>query len=134
MLYIWLLQYFCVLHTVCSLVVIHIGNLVMHIYCIWLLMPFLISSFIYIHNSGVFFLHLVVTCIEAHIFAPGFSIPHIFISIIRLFYCFILLGQMLTWDIQHSTTHIQHHLCTNFDQISSFHLSHLATHSSNPWH
>ena len=38
MLYICLLWYVGVIHTICSLVVPHIGNIVIHISCIWFIM------------------------------------------------------------------------------------------------
>ena len=40
MLYLCLLQYVGVLHKICSLVVLHIGKLFMHIYFVWFVMPF----------------------------------------------------------------------------------------------
>ena len=39
MLYIWLLRYFFVLRMICSLVALHLGNLVMRIYCILFVIP-----------------------------------------------------------------------------------------------
>ena len=39
---------------------------------------------------------LVVTCIEAHIIVPSFSISHIFICIIKFFCCLLLLGKIFT--------------------------------------
>ena len=60
---------------------------------------------------------LVFTCIEAHIFAPVFSTSHIFISIIKFFCFLLLLGKLLTWNIQDSNTHIQHHIYTIFEII-----------------
>ena len=56
MLYIWLLWYVCVLHTICSLVALHLGNLVMHISCILFVVPLSPSLLTYIPNSG--FTHL----------------------------------------------------------------------------
>ena len=55
---------------------------------------------------NILLFELVVTWIEANIFVPSGSISHIFISIIKLFCCFLLLGQLLTWNLQHSKTHI----------------------------
>ena len=51
MLYIFLLVYVDVFHTICSLVVLDIGNLVMHISCIWFVMPFSPFSLACIHKS-----------------------------------------------------------------------------------
>ena len=52
-LYLWLMQYVCVLHKICSLGALHLGNLIMYISCIWFVMPFLLSYLTYIHNSGL---------------------------------------------------------------------------------
>ena len=51
MLYIWSLQYVFLIHTIFSLVALHLGNLVMYISCIWIVMPFSPSLLTYIHNS-----------------------------------------------------------------------------------
>ena len=40
MLYLYLLQYVCVLHAICSLVALNLGNLGVHIYTILFVMPF----------------------------------------------------------------------------------------------
>ena len=53
MLYIWLLRYVFVLHTIFSLFDPHLGNLVMYISCILFIVPLSPSSFTYIHNSGL---------------------------------------------------------------------------------
>ena len=63
---------------------------------------------------------LVVKCIKTHIFVPSISIYHIFISIIKFFCCFLLLGQIFTWNLQSYTTNIQHHLYTIFEKKESF--------------
>ena len=111
MLYLWLLRYFCVIHTICSLVALHLGHCFTHISCIELVIPFSSSSLTWIHKSGLTtFFELVVTCIKTNIFVPTFSISYIFISIIRFFCCFLLLGHLFTWNIQHYTTLIQHNI------------------------
>ena len=61
----------------------------------------------------------VFTCIETHIFVASFSIYHVFISIIKFLYCFLLLGKLFTLIIQHSKTCNQHNLYTIFDKIPS---------------
>ena len=62
---------------------------------------------------------LVVTCIETHELLPNLSISHIFLCVIFLF-CFLLLVKIFTLSLQHSKKCIQHHLYTNFGNISSF--------------
>ena len=49
---------------------------------------------------------LVVTYIETHIFVPSFSISHIFISVIKFFCCFLLLGKMFTLNLQNSKIYV----------------------------
>ena len=51
MLYIWLLRYVCVVHMIRSLFALHLGNLVMNIYCLIFVVPLSPSSLTYIHNS-----------------------------------------------------------------------------------
>ena len=51
MLYLWSLWYVCVLHTIFSLVALHLGDISMHISCILIVMPFFPSSLTYIHIS-----------------------------------------------------------------------------------
>ena len=57
-----LLWYFCVLHKICSLVVLYIGNISMHISCILFVIPFSPSFLTYIHNS-------IWTCIFLNYFS-----------------------------------------------------------------
>ena len=57
-LYLWLLQYVCVLHTIWSLVALHLENIVMHIYFILFVMPVLPSSLTYIHKSWLTYILL----------------------------------------------------------------------------
>ena len=51
MLYLWLQRYFCVLHTIGSLVALHPGHLVTHISYILLVIPLLSSLLTWIHKS-----------------------------------------------------------------------------------
>ena len=125
MLYICLLRYFCVLHNIYSLFLLHLGNHVMNIY--WILF------LCYCHHTHlppfkkvdeqlfVWTYHLVATCIETHILFPNFLISHIFIYPLKFFCCFLLLGEILALNIQHSKICNQHHLYTIFEKISSFH-------------
>ena len=70
-------------------------------------------------NTSLF--GLVVTCIEKYSFVPGFSISHIFISILIFFCCFsLILGQLVTLNILHPNKCIQHNIYTIFEKISSF--------------
>ena len=87
MLYLCLLQYVGVLRMVLSLVVIHVGNLVVHISCILFVMPLSLFLLTYIHKSGskISLFGLVVTCIDIHMLVPNISISHIFISIIEFY-------------------------------------------------
>ena len=50
MLYICLMWYVGVLHTIFSLVVRYIGKIVIHIYCLWFVIPLLQSSLTCIHK------------------------------------------------------------------------------------
>ena len=58
MLYLCLLRYFGALHTICSLVLLHLGKIVIHISCIWFLLPMFPSSFTCIHRSVLKYLCL----------------------------------------------------------------------------
>ena len=119
MLYLWLLRYFSVLHKICSLVELHIGNRVMHISCELFFIPLLSFSLTCIQKNHIktLLFELVVTYIKTHIFVPNLSISHIFISILKFFYCFLILGQLFTWNIQPCTTLIQHQPYTIFEKI-----------------
>ena len=63
--------------------------------------------------------HLVVTCIERHIFVPNLSMSCIFISILKFFCCFLILCNWSTFNIQHSKT-FKNHIYTIFEKIYSF--------------
>ena len=93
MLYLWLLQHVCVLHTLFFLVVLHIGNIFMSIFCILIVMLFLPSLLAYIHNSTLTYPCLnYLSNILKHIYIfPIFSISYVFISIINFFSGFVLL-------------------------------------------
>ena len=45
---------------------------------------------------NIYLFGLVSTCIEENIFVPSCSISHLFISIIKFFCCFLLLGKLFT--------------------------------------
>ena len=122
MLYLSLLRYVGALHTIFYLVALHLGNLVMRIYCIWFFIPFTPSSLTWIQKSwiNISLFELLVKCIETHICVPSFLISHVFISILKFFCFLLLLWQLLTLNIRHSNTCNQHHLYTIFDKIPSF--------------
>ena len=50
MLYLWLLPYVCVLRMICSLLVIHMGDLVIHISCVLFIIPLSSSLLTRIHK------------------------------------------------------------------------------------
>ena len=85
-------------------------------------MPLLPSSLTCIQKIGsnISLFELVVTCIETHVLVANFSTSHIFLSIINKLCCFLILGQLLNSNPQHSKKCIQHHLYTIFEKISSF--------------
>ena len=53
MVYICLLIYVGVIHTIWYLVILHISNIIMHIYCIWFVIPLSPSSLTCINKSGL---------------------------------------------------------------------------------
>ena len=82
-----------------------------------------ISILVDLHSQKwiiIWLFELVVIWIETHILVPDISISHIFLSKIKVFCCFLLLGQLFTLNIQHYEKFIQHHPYTIFEQISSF--------------
>ena len=68
----------------------------------------------------IYLFELFFMCIKTHIFVPSFSISHLFVYIINVFYCFLLLGKLLTLNIQHYKTCNQHHIYTIVEEIPSF--------------
>ena len=68
----------------------------------------------------IYLFELSITCIETHILVPNFSIFHIFLSIIRFFCCFFILGKLFNLNIQHYKTCIQHHIYNILEKIFSF--------------
>ena len=120
-LYICLLLYVFVLHTIYSLVVIHIGKRVMYIY--WFIMPLLPSLLTCIHNSGLTppWLNLPFICqMHLNTYIHSCFLFNSYISFsFKVFYCILLLGQMFTFYIQNSNTCNQHHIYTIFEQISN---------------
>ena len=70
-----------------------------HSYCLYMICYAIFDILVDLHSQlwiHKYFFELVVTCIEAHIFFPSFSISNLFISIIIFFCCFLLLGQLFT--------------------------------------
>ena len=122
MLYLWLLRYVCVLYTIWSLVALHLGNLVMHIFWIWIVMPFSPSLLTYSCNSGLTYLCLnYFSHALKHIYLLPVSQYLIYLFILNGFFCCLLLsGHIFTWNIQYSKTHIQHHIYNIFEQVFSF--------------
>ena len=99
MIYLRKLQYFCVLHRICSLVALHIGNLVMYISCILFVVPFSHPCWptFTIVDSHIF------VWISCHIHWSTYLCSYFLnISYIYFYYnffcCFLLLGQLLTWN------------------------------------
>ena len=91
-----------------------------HAYFLYIICYSVVVILFDLHSQGwinISLFELVVTCIETHIFVPSVLIYHIFISTINLFCCLLLLGQLFTCNLQHSTTHIRHHIYTTFEQI-----------------
>ena len=101
MLYICLLQYVDIIHTIWSLVVLHIGKLFMSIYYIIFAITLLPSSLTCTYNSGLtppfYIFHLAITCIETTTFIPNFSIFYIFLSILKFFFCLLLFRKLFTF-------------------------------------
>ena len=91
-----------------------------HAYLLYIICYASFAILVDLHSQkliNIYFIGLVVTFTETHIFVHSFSISHIFISTLK-FFCFslLLLGKLFTWNLQHSEPHIQHHLYTKFDQ------------------
>ena len=106
-------------------------------YFLYIIFNAIVATLIDLHSKkliNISLFELFVTCIETHISVPILSISHLFISIIKCFFGFLLLGQIFTLNLQHSKTCSKHHLYTIFNKISSFYASSLATRWSNVWH
>ena len=71
---------------------------------------------------NIYLFELFVTCIETHRSVPKSLISHIFVSIINFsfvsyYYSVVILNWIsapITWNIEHSNAHIQHHIYTTF--------------------
>ena len=135
MLYIWLLWYVCVLHTIRSLVTLHIWELC-HEYFLYIICHYVVFILVDLHSKkwiSTLLFESVFTCIKTHIFDPGVSISHIIISIIQFFCCLLFLWKIVTFHIQHSKI-FNHNLYTFFEKIFSFSGFPLDMRGSNVWH
>ena len=91
-----------------------------HTYFLYNICCYLVEILVYLYSQkwiNISLFVLVVTCIEAHIFVPSFSIYHIFISTMKFFCCFLLLGQLFNLNLQHSKTRVQNHVYAIFEII-----------------
>ena len=91
-----------------SLVVIHLGNIANHIFCIWFVMLFSPYLFIHMHNSGLTSLFLISCHMHwnTYICSWFLNISYIYFSF-KVFLCFLLLGQLLSLKLQHSKTSLK---------------------------
>ena len=70
-----------------------------HAYLLYIIFCSIVSILVDLHSQkwiDISMFELVVTCIEAHIFVPSFSISYILISTIMFFCCFLLLEKLFT--------------------------------------
>ena len=97
LLYIFTVIYLC---TSCDLLLVCIpywGSC--HAYFLYILCCSVISILDDLNSQkwiNISLFELVFTCIESHILVTGFSISHVFISIIKFFCCFLLSVQLFT--------------------------------------
>ena len=115
MLYLWLLRHVCVLHTMCSLVALHLGNIVMYIYGILFFIPLSSSSLTCVQKSG-----LTYRCW----YFLSYSLKYITLFLVYqyLIYLFLLetlsvgfhLEKLFTLNLLHPKKCMQHHLYTVF--------------------
>ena len=92
-------------------------------YFLYILFNATIKIFIILHSQkwiNIYLFEWFITCIEAHIFAPSLLIYHVFISIVKFFYCILLIGQIKKLMLKHSNTCIQHHIYTIIEKIFRF--------------
>ena len=108
MLYPCFLRYVGVIYTIYSLVVIHLGNIANHIFCIWFVMLFSPYLFTHMHNSGLTSLFLISCHMHwnTYICSWFLNISYIYFSF-KVFLCFLLLGQLLSLKLQHSKTSLK---------------------------
>ena len=122
MLYLCLIRYVHVLSTICSLVVIHSGNNVMYIY--WFIMPMLPYLLNCIYNSGLRppCFNLLLICHmhqNTNINSYFLNISYIYFHL-KVFCCLLFLGDIFTFNIEHSKKRNQHHMYNIFDKVPSF--------------
>ena len=94
------------------------------VYTSWFIIPLLPSSLTCINNYG-----LTHTCLDLPLFwhmhwityinSNFLDISYIYLSF-KVFCYFLLLGQIFTFNPQHSKTCNQHHIYTIFDKVSIF--------------